>query len=363
MTSNLETLHPIWEAHCSRAQDLIPEIHIESKGEIVYLGELSPGCKACKAGVWDCIFITMKCNLSCDFCYSPHSIPEIHVGSGFGYSPKQILTNYDKSNISGVSFSGGEPFLEPEKLFAWLEAFRSLYPANYYWVYTNGLLVEKSHLQRLGELGLNEIRFNTAASGYDHPVVMRNLAFAKMYIQNVTVEIPSIPAHAEKLLSVLGKWSALGVKFLNLHELMYEPESNSEKMGGHRQSVVTNEGHYTEINPQSRSLSLTVMEKVIQENLHLFVNDCSLQSKLRQLRGRQQKLAELTKDEQTKLLPDNTFETYCAYRNKEDYLFFHPDFYEEFSFHFRDYTVVRLVRTAPLSISDQGIWKTFEWIS
>lgn len=358
--SNLHTLQPVWEAHVTQARQQIRDLHVEDEGEVLYSGGISPGCQACKEGTWDCIFTTMRCNLDCGFCYSPHAIPQDYAGSLLGSTPEQIDENHARTQITGISFSGGEPFVEPKKLFEWVAWFTGRHPGKYYWVYTNGLLADEQKLGRLAELGVNEIRFNLAASGYDHPMVMENLAAASRLIPTLTVEIPAIPAHAAKILSCLADWSTLGVRFLNLHELMYEPGTNSGSMPGARQPIVTADGHWSEINPGSRSLTLDVMRRVQDEGLPLAVNDCSLQSKIRQLRGRRRSLVPLVKEPHEKLIGAEVYESYCAYRGGAEVHFFHPDVLDEMRRRYPNREFVRLVRTAPLSIRDPGKWIAFE---
>jgi pyruvate formate-lyase activating enzyme-like uncharacterized protein len=359
-SSNLDALQPVWQAHVSEARERIRNLHVEAEGEVLYLGGLSPGCQACKEGAWDCIFITMRCNLDCDFCYSPHAIPRDYAGSLLGSAPEEIAENHSRTRITGISFSGGEPFAEPQKLFDWVSWFTIRYPDRYFWVYTNGLLADEERLQRLAELGMDEIRFNLAATGYDHPSVLENVAAAARSIPNVTVEIPAIPEHSAKLLSCLLVWSELGVRFLNLHELMYEPGTNSASMPGSRWPIITSDGHRSEINPDSRALTLAVMQRVQNEGLPLAVNDCSLQSKIRQLRGRRKCLAPLVKAPHEKLVRDEVYESLCAYRGGEEVYFFHPDSVDEMRQQFPNHRCVRLVRTAPLSIRDPGQWIAFE---
>jgi pyruvate formate-lyase activating enzyme-like uncharacterized protein len=358
--SNLDALQQTWREHVSKARQQVHNIHIEADGEVVYLGELSPGCQACKEGTWDCIFTTMRCNLDCEFCYSPHAIPRDYAGSVFGTTPEQIAQNHARTHITGISFSGGEPFVDAQKLFEWVAWFTSRYPDRYYWVYTNGLLADEEKLRRLGGLGVDEIRFNTAAAGYDHPTVMRNMATATRFIPNVTIEIPAIPEHAPKLLSCLAEWCALGVKFLNLHELIYEPGTNSASMPGARRAIITADGHRTEFNPESRDLTLALMKRVLDESLPLSVNDCSMQSKIRQLRGRRRSLAPLVKAPHERLVDDRLYESCCAYRGEEELHFFHPDSLSEMRQRYPDYQFVRLARTAPLSLNDRGRWIAFE---
>lgn len=361
--SNLDGLRPAWEAHVAQVQAEIPGVHIEGDGEALYLGELSPGCQACKEGTWDCIFTTMRCNLDCDFCYSPHAIPRDYSGSLLGSTPEEIAQNHAKTCITGISFSGGEPFAEPESLFGWVRWFTARFPDRYYWVYTNGLLAEEEKLRRLVELGVDEVRFNLAATGYDHPVALANLSAAARLLPHVTVEIPAIPDHADKLLSSLAGWVARGVQFLNLHELMYEPGTNSATLPGPRQEVITADGHCSAVHPGSRALTLAVMRRVQEEGLPLAVNDCSLPSKLRQLRGRRKSLAPLVQAPYEKLVGGQTYESCCAWRSEEDYFFFPPDSLAEARRLFPLYRFVRLVRTAPLSVHDPGRWIRFEELS
>lgn len=359
--SNLGRFQQTWREHLSKARRRVPDLHVEADGEIVYLGELSPGCQACKAGTWDCVFTTMRCNLDCPFCYSPHAIPDGYAGSAFGTTPEEVAENHARTRITGVSFSGGEPFVDPQGLFDWIAVLKDRSPHTYTWVYTNGLLLDEEKLRRLAGLGVDEIRFNTAATGYDHPQVMATMAAAARRIPNVTVEVPAIPGHTDRLLSCLAAWSEAGVRFLNLHELIYEPGTNSATMPGPQRRVVTEDGHPSAINPESRDLTLAAMERVREEELPLSVNDCSLQSKLRQLRGRRRSLAPVTKAQHERLIDDQRFEGTCAYRGEDVHLF-HPDELEAMRQEYPDHRFVRLARAAPLSVEDEERWLEFEEI-
>jgi pyruvate formate-lyase activating enzyme-like uncharacterized protein len=358
--SNLRALQSTWDAHVKRVREQVPDAHVEAEGEIVYLGELSPGCRACKQGTWDCIFVTMRCNLDCRFCYSPHSIPQDYAGSAFGGTAEQIAGNYEKTSITGISFSGGEPFLDAKNLFEWVTWFKTRFPERYYWVYTNGLLADAASLRRLGELGLDEIRFNAAATGYDHPTVMEHVRAASDHIPNVTIEIPAIPGDAPKLLACLSTWCALGARFLNLHELMYEPGTHSASMPGRRQAVVTADGHDSAIHPESRALTLAVMQRVQNLGLPLSVNDCSLQSKLRQLRGRRRSLAPLNLAPHERQVDDHSYESYCAYRGEQEQEFLSPQPLGQIRRRYPEHQFVRLARMAPLSIDAPETWIAFE---
>jgi pyruvate formate-lyase activating enzyme-like uncharacterized protein len=362
LPSTIGELQAIWQAHISAVKESVPETCIEANGEIVYLGDLSPGCHACKQGTWDCVFITSKCNISCSFCYSPHAVPQEFKGSVFGKTPEQMMSNHRKTHITGISFSGGEPFLEPHRLLDWFTEFKTRCPDKYYWVYTNGLLASEEILRCLGALGLDEIRFNAAATGYTHPDVMRNIKLASRFIPNITVEIPAIPTHEKKLLSSLEAWCEAGVKYLNLHELMYEPGTNADSMRGARLPVVTEDGHYTEIAPESRTLILKTLQFVRDNHLPLSINECSLQSKIRQIRGRRKSLEPLTKAPYEKMLRGQLYESCCAYQNGNKYNFFHPDSLSKIRQQ-PDTLLIRLVRSAPLSMDDPGKWVAFDLLT
>lgn len=358
--SNLDALTQVWQAGLAEARKEIPGLFIGSEGGDVHLGGLSPGCQACKAGTWDCIFITPQCNLNCAFCYSPQAVPGDYVGSVFGTTPEQVAANHARTHITGVSFSGGEPFLEPGRLLEWVSRFTGRSPRLYTWVYTNGLLAEEGILRDLAGLGLDEIRFNTAATDYDHLLVMQHIASAARFIPNVTVEIPAIPAHEVRLLSCLPGWSARGVRYLNLHELIYEPGSPSGSMAGKRQPVILADGHRTAIDPQSRSLTWKVMTRVASEKIPLAVNDCSLQSKLLQVRGRRRSLSPLTAGSCEKLVGSEVFESFCLVRNENDYHFVHPDELPVMRPRFPGCRVFRLVREAPLALHAEKRWLACE---
>jgi pyruvate formate-lyase activating enzyme-like uncharacterized protein len=359
----IDSMISSWEQHISITRKCIPEINIENGGEALYLGALSPGCQTCKDGTWDCIFITIKCNIACPFCLSPHGLPDNYTASTLGNTQDEIIENHKKTTIKGISFSGGEVFLEPNKLFDWIAIFKSHYPDRYYWLYTNGILAEEKYLRKLGKLGVNEIRFNAAATGYDNPSVMKNIASASNHIPNVTVEIPAIPEDEQKLLSTLEKWSRLGVKYINLHELMYGPDTNSETMDGQRQTIRTGAGYLVSFNPVSRHLTLSVMQKVLEKGYPLSVNDCSLQSKIRQVHGIRKALTPLLLEEHEKFVGYEVYETCCAFRDKNDYHFFHPDSMPELRNHYsNNYKFFRLARTAPVSVRDSGRWVKFEEI-
>lgn len=358
-TQRAEALRTAWVSHAKAVRARVPAAHIENGGEALFLNRLSPGCRACKNGEWDCVFVTMACNLDCEFCWRPDMPGPSHLGSALSAGRDGLPAQYARTRVSGVSFSGGDPFMAPADLFDWVSWFASRYPNLYYWVYTNGVLAGDDHVARLADLGVNEIRFNMAATNYTDANVMANLAAAARRLPAVTVEIPVIPDHAGRLLDALERWCEAGVTFLNLHELVYEPGTNSARMAGTRQAGSLGDGHAFEYNPASRALTLDIMEKVHAGRLPLGVNDCSLCSKARQLRGRRHLLAPLLCAPHERFRGEDELESCCAWRG-EDEVIFHPDQLEEMRRRHPEHHFARLVRQVPLGWNAAGRWIRFD---
>jgi pyruvate formate-lyase activating enzyme-like uncharacterized protein len=339
--------------HVESVQREIPSAVVEDCGESIYLGELSPGCQACKSGTWDCLFITTQCNLACPFCCSPIRVGSHTPLSAFGSNIGEVLEYYQIVQPRGVSFSGGEPFLEFDRLRRIVAAIRSALPGAYLWVYTNGLLATKEKTCELAALGINEIRFDLAATGYNHPIVMKHVSIASQWIEHITVEIPVIPNHKEKLLVSLSTWNDLGVQYLNLHELIYEPGSPSARMSGSRGRVLTPDGHFTEFDPHSRPLVSTIMQAVDRGKLRLSVNDCSIQNKIRQVRGRRRQMGRLIAqlpDSKESMDEEGHLQTVCVFPSQGSAYFVKPEHFPQLQKVRSRERYFKLLRIPPLSI-------------
>jgi pyruvate formate-lyase activating enzyme-like uncharacterized protein len=344
----------------ARLRAEVPAVEVEADGEIVHLGALSPGCRACKAGAWDCLFLTLRCNLRCGFCLNPQVEAGDLQGSAFGREPEEIARNHARTDIRGISFSGGEPLLERERLFEWVAFFRQRRPDAWLWAYTHGLLATEDDLRTLGALGLDEIRFNTAATGYAHAAVLENLAHAARHVPHVTVEIPAIPEDLDRLLGSLDEWAARGVRFLNLHELLYEPGTPSAQRPGPREPVVLADGHLTAIDPGSREVTLAVMKEVQRRGLPLAVNDCSLQGKLRQLEGRRRSLMPLTRRPWEEMQADTTLVSYVLWQSELEFERVHPARVDAARRDHPSWHLARLSRRAPRTLDAAEDWLSCE---
>jgi uncharacterized protein len=184
-----------------------------------HTGPLSPGCLICGEGSWGCNYVNGLCTQQCFYCPQDRTMGEerLPVTDGWMFKNPEDHVRYLRTfKIKGVGFSGGEPLLVLNKVLAHIEAIRKAFGESMYlWMYTNGSRADCSALGDLQRAGLDEIRFDVAARNYD----LAPVALAKEYLSTVTVEIPAIPEDLELLRGLLGEMQAMGVSFLNLHQL------------------------------------------------------------------------------------------------------------------------------------------------
>lgn len=182
-----------------------------------YVHGISPGCELCGQGNWSCLFINGICNARCFYCPSAQTEKGQPMTSSVVFSNAHEYADYVNAfNIKGVSFSGGEPLMTFEKVLMFLKTLRvKVSRSLYIWMYTNGILVTEDKLKILRDNGLDEIRFDISATHY----ALDALKKAVGIIPTVTVEIPAIPEDLEKIRKVIHELHAIGVNYLNLHQL------------------------------------------------------------------------------------------------------------------------------------------------
>lgn len=187
------------------------------KNSKLWYRSLSKGCELCAAGSWSCLFITNVCNATCAYCPTQQDNDEIPATQGSSFkTPEEYADYINFFDFKGVSVSGGEPLKTFDKTVDYIKAVRKYCSKDIYiWVYTNGILGTEEKFKTLGEIGVNEVRFNLGASNYNLSLIKN----AKPYIQNLTVEIPAIPEDFEKLKTLVPELIEAGVTNLNLHQL------------------------------------------------------------------------------------------------------------------------------------------------
>ncbi|MDY0221461.1 MAG: radical SAM protein [Desulfobacterium sp.] len=234
-----------------------------------HTGELSPGCQLCGEGDWSCLFVNNLCNASCFYCPSAQKNRSVPGTGNLEFNRPESYANYVNAfGIKGVSFSGGEPTLSFDRVVSLLKTLgRRSISSLYIWMYTNGILITEDKLKVLRDQGLDEIRFDIGAVGYN----LEKVKMAIGVIPRVTVEVPAVPEDVETLKRVVKDLDAMGVDFLNLHQLRCTGY-NREKFIRRNYTFVHGPGVAV---LETELAALEIMAHTLDQEIDLPVNYCS----------------------------------------------------------------------------------------
>ncbi|RJP95629.1 MAG: radical SAM protein [Desulfobacteraceae bacterium] len=236
---------------------------------------LSPGCRTCAAGSWSCLFINGRCNASCFYCPAVQDGTDEPMSNGIPFTMAGDYAEYvELFGFAGVSISGGEPLLTLDRTLGYLSAVRRRCGNSaHLWMYTNGTLLTREIAGELCDAGLDEIRFDIGAAGYN----LKKLLLAVGVIPTVTVEIPAVPEEEALLRDKLVEMAEAGVRHLNLHQLRLPPHNlkhlaNRDYTFVHGEKVTVLE---------SELAALRLVRHAIEQGIDLPVNYCSFPYKQR----------------------------------------------------------------------------------
>ena len=274
---------------------------------------LSKGCQTCKAGTWQCLYVGKKCNIDCVYCaqgtrqekMADPERPDLINDSYYIDEVKNMFNDpgaiWAGSNVRGIGYSGGEPFIYLDKVLNLAEFVSRYHDHIYQWIYTNGLLVTEDKLKSLYDVGVREIRFHIGATNFNKKV-LNNLEMAKGIMDYVNVETPSNPELKEFLIDKRGiHWlEDVGVYQINLGELSTIAVNEMTKfLLGHKRvleyfqknqvyvcdsiigtSVAGRNLSQIYISPTiSREITYDIMKYAIENNIDILINDCSQDAK------------------------------------------------------------------------------------
>ncbi len=195
----------------------------------LFLGELPRGCQFCHSGSKIVLFMTGMCEKpnSCRW-YCPISFER--RGNDLSFvnevqitSDQDVIEEAKIISAEGAAITGGEPLFKFEKTLHYIKLLKRNFGENFHiHLYTNGIVLTKSHLKKLRSAGLDEIRL--------HPI-RKNWEKVKWAISaniDTGVEIPAIPIQFPKLKALVWYLDRIGA-FLNLNEFEIT-ESNAQLM-------------------------------------------------------------------------------------------------------------------------------------
>lgn len=268
---------------CRREADVLEEINhlqegvAELRGHGCYqansTGPLIPGCAICTRMSHLTLQMGFRCNASCPFCFLD-TYREDKIRPEEKSLQQTVLADFQNrcQNIEGIAISGGEPLLYLEELETCIREIRRIKPDIYLWLYTNGILADKRNLVRLQSMGINEIRFNLAATDYNSRI-LEHTRLARPLFPSLAVEVPSYPAQKERLLAVLDELDHIGINQLNLQELLLTPNNMEKVQGeGYEAGFLCFQKYFLY---GSRKMTYEIMRHCLDQHYSFTINDCS----------------------------------------------------------------------------------------
>ena len=271
---------------------------------------LSRGCQTCQQGKWLCIFLTYLCDAKCAFCPAPFKQLDTTV-SAFGNDLPTLSKHLEEASFEGISFSGGEVLLAYDRLVTWLTYLKQRFPHCYFWAYTNGIAIEESHMAMLAREGLNELRFNIAATNYHSASILSKIKTAARIFEHVAVEIPSIPDDYPTLEPVLHVLDEIKVEYLNLHE--YIVVDGDSRVGARTGTFTMNKESVVRYDVDSLANTQRIVSYCGEQKLRVVVNNCTLRQKENQMRQRRLVMGRMLKQQYDKVSEDGILETFLIY--------------------------------------------------
>lgn len=193
----------------------------------LYTRRLPPGCRSCLSGRGANVLVTGLCTRDCFFCFNHKPrVDELVVHGVPVDDPAEAPEIVRRHGLRSVGLSGGEPLLRLPRTLALIAALKTMPRPPRVDLYTNGDLATDETLGRLKDAGLDAIRFDLAARGYDASPVRRALRV----FDEVAVEIPVVPADRDALRRMVLELDEAGVPYLNIHELFACAE-NRDRVG------------------------------------------------------------------------------------------------------------------------------------
>lgn len=261
----------------------IPELR-SLNGRTCYVGDerkFPKGCISCLMGTGlSAVRKTNQCNAACRFCYDYGMLDQIEpIGEGLWeiggtkfYERDIPLLLSTCKKPTGIAYVYLEPFMEIEKYYGIIRLFHEA--GIHQHLYTNGINANEENLKKLGESGLDELRFNLGASNCADRVI-ENMAVAKKYIPQVGIETPMTPEFYNAFEKKKDVILATGIDFMNCAELHLNANNIANYAG--ESMYCCRQGYISPV--FSRIITLKLMAQCCRERWPIVVHDCSNETK------------------------------------------------------------------------------------
>lgn len=244
---------------------------------------LTPGCDGCINGKITHVRHSTKCTQNCMFCYyfganmTPLAQTQYELSNATKtFTVEELKLAFDKQgrDYNAVGWLHKEPLMEMRKMRPVMEYLASLGMHQY--LYTNGVFAKQSNLEKLRDWGLDEIRFNPSATGFNKSVIKRIARAAKLF-DWVAIEIPVYEQVYDDFIKNKDAILDTGVTHLNLAELQLNVMTWSHYDGDPTILYRHRQGNLSPMN--SREFIYDLIELAEEEMWPLVINDCSNDTK------------------------------------------------------------------------------------
>lgn len=276
-----------------KRQKAIPGLRTDKYGRIAIWGdgELTPGCGACcLEGRWTQIRTTTKCCCHCSFCYHFTGKkwwgvelipPDMYVINDTMYSENDVRLLFENQGgnfVNGVAWLHFEPLMELDKMLPLMKFIKG--KGLHQWLYTNGVLATEVTLKKMRDAGLDEIRFNLAATNCADPVI-KNMKRARKFFKYLCVESPVFTSFHNSFMKKRSAILDTGVDHINFAELQLFP-GTLDNFKNEGQIYRYRKGYVSPV--KSRQLVYDIFETASRERWRgVVLHDCSNETKF--LRG------------------------------------------------------------------------------
>lgn len=191
--------------------------------------KLPQGCIQCLEGRKLVLFVTGICRQGCFYC----PLPESRMGRDLVFANERKLSNVDAineaieeaelSDANGMGITGGDPIVKLDRTIKYIKAFKKHFGKKFHChIYLTTKELTKDKLEKLGEAGLDEVRFHPQFLSNNQEEEIKKIDWAldlkNKFKWSVGIEIPIIPDKAEETIKFLDKIKDK-VEFMNFNEL------------------------------------------------------------------------------------------------------------------------------------------------
>jgi pyruvate formate-lyase activating enzyme-like uncharacterized protein len=233
------------------------------------LGELSKGCQMCVKGEKLVLYITGICPRQCWYCPLSEKRKDkdvIFVNEWKTEKKEDLFREVELCQSKGAGITGGDPLSRIDRTAEYIKLLKDNFGKGFHiHLYTSFILVNKENLQKLYDVGLDEIRFHP---DYSKPEEYKKINLVREFDWDIGIEIPAIPKEKKEIFEMIDYMDGK-IDFLNLNEFEIS-DLNSDEMEKHGYSMKSDISH-------GISGSLEFADDVLEycKNKNFNVHSCS----------------------------------------------------------------------------------------